>query len=239
MDYPSVSGFQPATSAPDQPLAVAVNRVAAAVDQQLSKGVQLRAAEQPGQDLEGPALGAPAGAGGRPSTSSGSRFRKSQLISGLGRSDPFIHRYPKENEYDLWGQTPTNLHWMPSVSGMIPDCPQEFSPGRLEAGLTPWIGQCRMSYKRRPPGAEGEPMQHQISLREANQHLSRYIRIVERGEELVITRRGKPVARLVAVTTERRLSPEQLAALERTRRRMHRGYDLGGRMPARDELHER
>ncbi len=82
-------------------------------------------------------------------------------------------------------------------------------------------------------------MQHQISLREANQHLSRYIKTVERGEELVITRRGVPVARLVPVTADRQLSPEQEAALERTRQRMRRGYDLGGRMPSRDELHER
>ncbi len=82
-------------------------------------------------------------------------------------------------------------------------------------------------------------MQHQISLREANQHLSRYIKTVEQGEELVITRRGKPVARLVPVSAERQLSPEQQAALERTRERMRRGYDLGGRMPPRDELHER
>ena len=82
-------------------------------------------------------------------------------------------------------------------------------------------------------------MQHQISLREANQHLSRYVKSVERGEELVITRRGKPVARLVPVDAERQLSPEQLAALERTRQRMKQGYDLGGRMPSRDELHER
>ena len=82
-------------------------------------------------------------------------------------------------------------------------------------------------------------MQHQISLREANQHLSRYIRSVEQGEELVITRRGKPVARLVPVSPERQLSPEQQAALERSRERMCRGWDLGGRMPSRDELHER
>ena len=82
-------------------------------------------------------------------------------------------------------------------------------------------------------------MQHQISLREANQHLSRYIKTVEGGEELVITRRGKPVARLVPVTAERRLSPEQQAALERTRQRMKRGADLGGKMPPRDELYER
>ncbi len=82
-------------------------------------------------------------------------------------------------------------------------------------------------------------MQHQISLREANQNLSRYIKTVEQGNELVITRRGKPVARLVPALAERQLSPEQLAALERTRQRMRRGYDLGGRMPPRDELHER
>ena len=82
-------------------------------------------------------------------------------------------------------------------------------------------------------------MPHQISLREANQHLSRHIKAVERGEELVITRRGKPVARLVPVTAERQLSSEQIAALERTRQRMNGSYDLGGRMPSRDELHER
>ncbi len=66
-----------------------------------------------------------------------------------------------------------------------------------------------------------------------------HVKTVEQGEELVITRRGKPVARLVPVAAQRQLSPEQLAALERTRKRMHRGYDLGGRMPSRDELHER
>ena len=46
---------------------------------------------------------------------------------------------------------------------------------------------------------------------------------------------AKKVARLVPVAAERELSPEQLAALERTRERMCRGYDLGGRMPPRDE----
>lgn len=82
-------------------------------------------------------------------------------------------------------------------------------------------------------------MQHQISLREANQHLSRYIKTVEQGEELVITRRGKPVARLVPVATKPELSPEQLEALSRTRERMRPGRDLGGRMPSRESLHER
>ena len=85
----------------------------------------------------------------------------------------------------------------------------------------------------------GHTMRHQISLREANQHLSRYIRSVEAGDELVITRRGRPVARLVPVSAERILSDEQQAALERSRLRMRRGANLGGRMPSRDQLHER
>lgn len=37
----------------------------------------------------------------------------------------------------------------------------------------------------------------QISLREANQHLAHYIAIVEKGDEVIITRRGEPVARLL------------------------------------------
>lgn len=82
-------------------------------------------------------------------------------------------------------------------------------------------------------------MPRQISLREANQHLSRLVRSVEAGEELVITRRGRPVARLVGVEEERRLTGEQEAALARSWKRMEHGYDLGGPMPSRDELHER
>jgi prevent-host-death family protein len=82
-------------------------------------------------------------------------------------------------------------------------------------------------------------MEQRITLREANQHLSKYIRTVEKGAELVITRRGKPVARIVPVPAERELSPQQIAALERTKARMNRGYDLGGQLPSRDELHDR
>ncbi len=82
-------------------------------------------------------------------------------------------------------------------------------------------------------------MAHQASLREINQQLARYIKSVEQGDEVIITRRGKPIARLVPIAAERRLSPEQSAALARSLERMRRGYCLGGQMPARDELHER
>lgn len=58
-------------------------------------------------------------------------------------------------------------------------------------------------------------MKQQISLREANQHLSRYIDAVEQGDEIIITRRGKPVAKLVSFVEEKILSAEQEKAWQR------------------------
>lgn len=55
----------------------------------------------------------------------------------------------------------------------------------------------------------------QVSLREANQHLSRYVAEVEKGSEVLITRRGKPVARLSGIPERRRMSREQRRALTR------------------------
>ncbi len=52
-------------------------------------------------------------------------------------------------------------------------------------------------------------MIHRIGIREANRHLSRYIAAVERGEEVIITRRGRPVARLMPVSKKRQLTSEQ------------------------------
>jgi len=82
-------------------------------------------------------------------------------------------------------------------------------------------------------------MQRQVPIREVNQHLSQYIEIAERGEEIIITKRGRPVARLSAVELARRLSEEQEEALSRSLARMRKGYDLGGQPFDRDELHER
>jgi prevent-host-death family protein len=54
-----------------------------------------------------------------------------------------------------------------------------------------------------------------ISLREANQRFARCIREVEAGAEYVITRNGRPVARLVPVGGRRNLTAAQEAALAR------------------------
>jgi len=42
-----------------------------------------------------------------------------------------------------------------------------------------------------------------VNVHEAKAHLSEYLAAAERGEEIVIARRNKPVARLVAVEPER------------------------------------
>jgi prevent-host-death family protein len=76
-----------------------------------------------------------------------------------------------------------------------------------------------------------------VSLREVNQHLTRYVKAVEAGERIVITRLGKPVALLSPLASEeRQLSAEQEAALERI---LSQNLHLGGVAPRRDELHER
>jgi prevent-host-death family protein len=82
-------------------------------------------------------------------------------------------------------------------------------------------------------------MQDVVSVREANQHLSRYLERVEAGAEVVITRRGKPIARLSPIAATAELSDAQRAARERLRERMQRGYNLGGLRADRDDLHAR
>jgi prevent-host-death family protein len=83
-------------------------------------------------------------------------------------------------------------------------------------------------------------MVRQVTLRDANQNFARYVRAVSQGEEFVITRRGEPVARLVpARPAVRRLTPEQVEALARTRRLAAKGYTMGGAPFDRDEAHER
>jgi antitoxin (DNA-binding transcriptional repressor) of toxin-antitoxin stability system len=78
-----------------------------------------------------------------------------------------------------------------------------------------------------------------INIREANQHLSRYIDAVQDGDEIIITRRGLPVAKLSAFARSLKLNITQKAARQRSHARMRKGYSMGGKMPARETLHER
>jgi len=76
----------------------------------------------------------------------------------------------------------------------------------------------------------------QVSLREANQHLSRFVAAVEKGAEVVITRRGVPVARLTGIAARRRPSREQRLALERLKTGAR---PLGIGRVRREELYDR
>jgi len=81
-------------------------------------------------------------------------------------------------------------------------------------------------------------MKQLVTIRKANQHLSRYIDAVQEGGEVIITRRGLPVARLTGVRQPAELTEKQKQAGERTLDRMRGGYSLGGQAPPREALHE-
>ena len=83
------------------------------------------------------------------------------------------------------------------------------------------------------------PMTKTLTLRDANQGFARLVRDVEAGEDFVITRNGKPVARLTPVSGVRTLSATQAAALARTHARMDQGWPLAGGPLDRDALHDR
>ena len=58
-------------------------------------------------------------------------------------------------------------------------------------------------------------MKQLINIREANQHLSRYIDAVQNGDEIIITRRGLPVAKLAAYAKSLELDPNNTNAIEK------------------------
>jgi prevent-host-death family protein len=83
-------------------------------------------------------------------------------------------------------------------------------------------------------------MRYTIGLREANHHLAKHIKAVEEGHEVIITRRGRPIARLTAeVGDDLARDPEWQAAYERMVRLMAEGLPLGGIRVKRDEIYER
>ena len=74
-----------------------------------------------------------------------------------------------------------------------------------------------------------------VSAREANQQFARILGEAANGEEIVITRRGKPVA-VLAPYRQPPLTPEQKAAIEELVQMMKRGLVHGARRFTRDEM---
>lgn len=82
-------------------------------------------------------------------------------------------------------------------------------------------------------------MQRLISLREANQHLAQYVQGVEQGDEIIITRRGKPVAKIIPMKDKPLLTPQQEETRKKIKTLMKKGLSLKGEIFQRDHLHER
>ena len=78
-----------------------------------------------------------------------------------------------------------------------------------------------------------------VSAREANQSFSKLLQAVVEGEEVVITRRGKPVARLAPIEGAAR-DADREAEIDRIIAHFREGVDLGNPVSwTRDELYER
>lgn len=81
-------------------------------------------------------------------------------------------------------------------------------------------------------------MKH-VTAREANQHFAKILSAVENGEQVVISKRGKPVA--VMSPYKPALDAKHQAAVEHLKAVMDEPVELGApfRTFTRDEMHER
>jgi len=78
-----------------------------------------------------------------------------------------------------------------------------------------------------------------VSAREANQQFSKLLGQVENGDEVIITKRGHPIARIVPYGKPV-MTPERAAAIRDLVKALKKGFPLGGPpYPSRDEVHER
>ncbi|MSO92748.1 MAG: type II toxin-antitoxin system prevent-host-death family antitoxin [Rhodospirillales bacterium] len=77
-----------------------------------------------------------------------------------------------------------------------------------------------------------------VSARAANQSFSKLLARAAAGEEVVITRRGKPVAKIGPIA-KRTADKAREAAIKRMITRMRKGMHLGGVRYTRDQMHER
>ena len=78
-----------------------------------------------------------------------------------------------------------------------------------------------------------------VSLMIANQEFSKLIKEVEHGECVLITRRGRPIAKLLPHATDKTADPEWAAAYRRMMTRLKEGASLGGLRIEREDLYDR
>lgn len=82
-------------------------------------------------------------------------------------------------------------------------------------------------------------MSLQVAISELDHHLAEYLKKVEKGGEIIITRRGKPIVKIISATQENSFTHGQEAAWHRTMNRLKKGCDLKVQKFNRDELYDR
>lgn len=82
-------------------------------------------------------------------------------------------------------------------------------------------------------------MKQLVSLREVNHHFSQYIHSIEKGDEVIITRRGKPIVKMTAFKQDVRLTSQQEKSRKNLLSLMKKGLSLKGETFKRSDLHER
>ncbi len=80
---------------------------------------------------------------------------------------------------------------------------------------------------------------HTVSLTTANQEFSRLIKEVGHGKGFLITRRGRPIAKLVPHAVDKSDDPDWAADYQQMMGRLEKGASLGGLRVKREELYER
>ena len=78
-----------------------------------------------------------------------------------------------------------------------------------------------------------------VSLMKANQEFSKLVKEVERGEGFLITRRGRPIAKLVPHTADKTTDPGWTDAYRRMMERLNEGASLGGLKVDREDIYDR
>ena len=82
-------------------------------------------------------------------------------------------------------------------------------------------------------------MSQQVSIAEARNNLSKLVRAAEQGQPIQLTRRGRPVAVLVAASEYERLTELPRTGFVEAVREVRARYDVGGMDEVSDELFPR
>lgn len=78
----------------------------------------------------------------------------------------------------------------------------------------------------------------QVAVEDQEQLLASLDQVAQ-GEEVVLTRTGVPVARVVPIPKPRLEGAEREAAIQRLEKLLRKGIPLGGIAPTKEEMHAR